>query len=80
MMHLWARRDVGRTFLSLLLLNQVNTTKFGKNVEQIPVPDGRNSTNTGNEKDVLRMKKRQGKTLSIDTTGRVSSYLGSHQQ
>ena len=32
------------------------------------------------EKDVLWMKKRQGKICPIDTTGRVSSYLGSHQQ
>ena len=32
------------------------------------------------EKDVLWMKKRQGKTCPIDTIGRVSSYLGSHQQ
>ena len=32
------------------------------------------------EKDVLWMNKRQGKICPIDTTGRVSSYLGSHQQ
>ena len=32
------------------------------------------------EKDVLWMKKRHGKTCPIDTTGRVLSYLGSHQQ
>ena len=32
------------------------------------------------EKDVLWRKKRQGKICPIDTTGRVSSYLGSHQQ
>ena len=32
------------------------------------------------EKDTLLMKERQGKICPNDTTGRVSSYLGSHQQ
>ena len=32
------------------------------------------------EKDVLWMKKRQGKIRPIDSTARVSSYFGSQQQ
>ena len=32
------------------------------------------------EKDELWMKKKQGKTCPIHATGRVSGYLGSHQQ
>ena len=63
--HRWAGVSQAKVRQSLFMRNTCPYKKY---------------THEGPEKDVLWMKKRQGQTCPIDTTGYVSSYLGSHQQ
>ena len=56
------------------------STKIVTSIGKVGKPQLKKSAYFDSEKDVLSMKKRQGKNCPIDTTGRASSCHGSHQQ